>query len=340
MKSNSIKKLIRNFTVFIALIFLTLWIILKDQSITDILDVLDNVKMQYIAIGIGCMIIYLLLEGINIRRTLKALDENISITQAFKYSLIGFFFSSITPAASGGQPMQIYYMNKDKVSVSKSTLALLVNLTSMQIATISIAIISLIFNYKYLNHVIVICFIIGVSLNLMALTILLIGVFSKRLSRWLIILSIRLLRFFRIKNIKEKKYKLAIELKRYQSSAKYIKSNKSLMIKILITTVIQFLIYYSIAYWTYLSLGLNQSNVLETTTMQSVLFASVSGFPSPGSVGVSEGIFMEIFRDIYPSNMIKSAVLLNRGINFYLFVFISGIVVIINDVRIKRRVEK
>ena len=141
MKKGSTKTLIRNFMLFIALILLTLWVILKDQSITAITDVLKNVKLTYVYIGIGCMAIYLFLEGINLRRTLRALNEKVSIMQAFKYSLIGFFFSSITPAASGGQPMQIYYMHKDKIAVSNSTLALLINLTSMQISTISIAII-------------------------------------------------------------------------------------------------------------------------------------------------------------------------------------------------------
>mgnify|MGYP002626241662 CR=1 FL=1 len=100
MKDNSTKKLIRNFFIFITLILVTLWVILKDQSITEIISVFDNVKPQYVLIGFLCMTVYLFLEGFNIRRTLKVLNEKITIRQAMKYSLIGFFFSSITPAAS------------------------------------------------------------------------------------------------------------------------------------------------------------------------------------------------------------------------------------------------
>ena len=44
---------------------------------------------------------------------------------------------------------------------------------------------------------------------------------------------------------------------------------------------------------------------------------------------------MELFRNIYPEAMMGSAVLLNRGINFYLFVLISAIVVIINHLKWK-----
>ena len=233
--------------------------------------------------------------------------------------------------------MQIYYMHKDKVSVANSTLALLINLTSMQIVTITIALVSLIFNYKFMNKVLIILFAIGVSLNICALAILIISIFSKRLSRWLIGVAIRILKIFRIKNIKEKKYKLVVELKSYQKSAKYIKAHKKLMAKILITTLVQFLVYYSVAFWTYRALGFTTGNIVEITTMQSVLFASVSCIPLPGSVGASEGAFIEVFRNLYPANMIKSATLLHRAINFYMVVLLSAIVVVINDIRTRRK---
>ena len=335
----NIKKLIRNLLVFVVLIAITLWVILKDQSIEEVVEVFSHVKMRYVYIGITCMTVYLLLEGINMRRTLKELGEKVSIMQAFKYSLIGFFFSSITPAASGGQPMQIYYMHKDKIQVSNSTLALIINLASMQIITISMAFISLVLNYSFMNKVLITFFIVGISLNASALFILIAGIFSKRLSKWLIKLAVKIMILFRIRNIWSKKRKLMIELKSYQSSALYIRNNKKLMVKTITTTFIQFTFYYSISYWTYLSLGFNGHNILELITMQSILFATVSGIPSPGAVGVSEGAFIEIYRNIYPTNMIKSATLITRGINFYLFVLISGIVVIVNEIRNKEKEE-
>ena len=335
----STKKTIRNFAVFVVLILLTLWVILKDQSITEIIDVFSNVKMQFVFIGILCMVIYLALEGINMRRTLKELGEKSSLKQCIKYSLIGFFFSSITPAASGGQPMQIYYMHKDNISVANSTLALLINLTSMQITTISLAIFSLIINYKFMNRVLIILFCIGIFLNGSALVLLLISILSRRISKALIEFAVKILKFFKVKNLYRKKKKFLKELRLYQDSAKYVKNNRKLMLKIFITTIIQFSIYYSIAYWTYRALGFSQINIFELTTMQSVLFATVSGIPSPGAVGVSEGAFIEIFRNVYPTNMIKSATLIHRGINFYLFVLISGIVVIVNDIK-SRRIER
>lgn len=331
MKNNG--KLIRNFILFILLIIITFAVLLKGEDITQILNILGSVKIQYVFIGILCMAIYISCEAINIGRSLKTLNEKSTFIQNLKYALIGFFFSAITPAASGGQPMQIYYMHKDKISVSNSTLALLLNLTSMQIVTIGFALVSLCFNYQYLNGVLIVFFIVGILLNLSALVLLLIAIISKRLSRGMVHFAEKVLKFFRVKNIDAKKEKLEKELEQYHESAVYIKQNKKIMIKILLTTLVQFFAYYSVTFWTYKALGMNEANILEITSMQSVLFATVSGIPSPGAVGVTEGAFTEIFRNIYPGAMMSSAILLNRGINFYFFVIFSGIVTIINHIR-------
>lgn len=329
-------KFIRNLLVFILLIVLTFYILLKDQDILEIFNIISSVKIQYILIGIICMAFYIVLEAVNIGRTLKALNEKSKFLNNIKYALIGFFFSSITPAASGGQPMQIYYMYKDNISVSNSTLTLLLNLLSMQISTIGIALVSLIFNYNYLNNFLIVCFIVGVTLNLTALILLLIVIFSKRMSAGLIKITIKILKFFKVKNIEQKREKFECELEKYQENAVFVRNNKKLILKTLITTLVQFLIYYSITYWVYRSFGFTEHNILQLISMQSVLYATVSGIPSPGAVGVSEGAFIQIFRQVYSETMISSAVLLNRGINFYLFVIISGVITIINQLRMNK----
>lgn len=336
MKDDNIKKMGKNFVFFIVLLAITLLVMLKDQDVENIFKVISQAKWQFVTIGIFSMIIYISFEAINIGRTLNLLGNKTKFLRNFKYALIGFFFSGITPAASGGQPMQIYYMHKDGIRVGHSTLALLINLTSMQITTISIAIVSVIFNYKYLNEMLITLLVIGLLLNISALSLLLISIFSKKISRWLMKFAIKIMKIFRVKNMDKKIKKIGKELRNYQKSAKYIKNNKKLILKIFLTTLMQFLIYYSVAYWTYKALGFNSYNIMEIITMQSVLFATVSGIPSPGSVGVSEGAFIEIFRNVYSENMVKSATLLNRGINFYVFMFISGIVVIINQIRNKK----
>ena len=84
-------------------------------------------------------------------------------------------------------------------------------------------------------------------------------------------------------------------MSKYQNSADYIKNNKRLIFRTILTTLLQYIAYYSVTYCTYRALGFAEHNILEIVTMQAVLYGTVSGIPSPGAVGVTEGGFIEIF---------------------------------------------
>ena len=312
---------------------------LKDQDVSQIFSVAAKVKKQYILFAVLAMSIYILGEAVNITRILKELGEKSKFISNIRYTLIGFFFSAITPAASGGQPMEIYYMHKDDISVANSTLALLMQLCSLQIVTITVGIISAVIHFDVLKSGLIYLLILGIFLNSSALMLLVIAIFSKRLSEGLIKFVVKLLKFFRIPNVEKKQEKLEKELESYQTSAKYIKEHKILMLKTVLTTVVQMIAYYSVPYWIYLAFGLTEHNIFEILTLQAVLYATVSGIPSPGSVGVSEGGFLGIFRNAFPETIISSAMLLTRGANFYLFI-ISAIIVMISTFRDRREEKK
>ena len=315
------------------LIIFTFSLVLKDQDVTEILKISATVKKQYILIAMFAMGVFVACESINIVRILKELGEKSKFISNVRYTLIGFFFSAITPAASGGQPMEIYYMHKDNISVAHSTLALLMQLCSIQIVTITVGIISAVLHFEVLKSGLIYLLILGIILNSSALMLLIIAIFSKKLSEGLIKFVVKILKFFRIRNIEKKQEKLEKELESYQTSAKYIKEHRILMLKTVLTTAVQMLAYYTVPYWIYLAFGLNNSNIFDILTLQAVLYATVSGIPSPGSVGVSEGGFLGIFRNAFPETVISSAMLLSRGANFYLLILISAIVVVISTFR-------
>ena len=72
----------------------------------------------------------------------------------------------------------------------------------------------------------------------------------------------------------------------------------------------------------------------------SYAISTVSGIPSPGAVGVTEGAFVTLFSSIIPNKLLNGAVLLNRGISFYLMAVISSIVVLISTFLVKKRENK
>ena len=157
-------------------------------------------------------------------------------------------------------------------------------------------------------------------------------IFCPKLAESIIGLLLRFLRFIKIKNLTEKEKKLSEGLESYKESATYIKANKVLLLKSILTTIVQILFYYSVPYWVYRALGFNDMNLLQIISIQAVLYSTVSGIPLPGSVGVSEASFFGIFKNVFAVSIISSAMLLSRGISFYLPIIVSTIVVLIASI--------
>ena len=328
-------KLLKNLLFFIGLVVLTFWLIFKDQDMLELYKIVNSVDKKYIIFGIMMMLGYYLTESYNIKCMVKVLEnKKISIFSAFKYTLIGFFFSSITPSSSGGQAVEIYYMNKDGISYANATMALLIHLCGLQISIILLGVVGAIIYPVALSNVLWL-FILGIILNGIVLSIILIGVFSHTLSQKLVQLYIKILKLFKVKNIDEKATSLNEGLQRYHEGAEFIKSNKIEFIKSVTRVVIQLLIYHSVTFFVYRAFGLSDYNYWQITAIQAVFFTSVSGLPLPGAIGASEAVFLKIYDGVFSETLLSGAMLLSRGIMFYLFIVISLVVVLINAFKTK-----
>lgn len=331
------KRFIQNFILFIILIGITFAIVFKDQDINSILEILSKVNKRYILIACISILGYIICEALNVKRNLKALEENVSIIKCIKYTMINIFFSGITPSSTGGQPMEVYYMHKDGVKISNGTLCVLVQSCSFQIITLSFAIISIFFNMKYMTISLWVLFGIGFILNSIILLIYLIAIFSKRLSDFAIKLIVKIMKKLRIKNIEEREEKLKKGLESYQDSSKYIKNNKNVVLKTLITTAFQIFFLYGVTYFVCQSFGMLEYNIFKIVSMQAIVYTSTSGIPLPGAVGISESNFIIMFKNIFSQDIATSAMLLSRGVSFYLIVIISGVIVIVNEISRKEK---
>ncbi len=329
-KKKKIFKKIFNIVFFIGIAGLTFWLIFKNNDINKIIFNLSKAKKNYLLLAIFAMFVYIFCEGLNIYRILKNLKDDVSLFQTFKYSLVGFFFSSITPSSTGGQPMQLYFMNKDKLSISHSALSLLIQLLSFQFMTLVLALIGFAFNYDLLlNKIgnIKYLMFLGITINVIIQTFLIIMIFSKKLGLKLINGICNLLDKMHIKNASNIKKKSIAQLDEYHECAIYLKNNKIMIIKIFLTTLLQLSLYHSIPYFVFKAFNLQGYSIFTFISLQAVLYISVASLPLPGAMGASEGSFMIIFKLLFPATLLGSAMLISRGISFYLFIIISAVLI-------------
>ena len=113
------------------------------------------------------------------------------------------------------------------------------------------------------------------------------------------------------------------------------------MIKTFLTSTLQLISYHSVCFFVYLALGTPylsnvHINYIQITSLQSFLYLSVSVLPLPGTVGVNETGFSLLYNSIIPKAHVDSAMLLSRGISFYLFVIITGCILLYLSFRKKK----
>lgn len=328
-------KMIRNLVFFVLLVIFTFWFIFKDQDINKLIDIVKSADTKYVITGTILMFMFYFMEALNVKSILKLFNEKVSLLKSLKFTFIGFFFSSITPAATGGQPIEIYYMTKEDKKGANATMALLMQLCGYQLSTILIGIICAIINPSILKGGLVWLFLLGLTINGFVLIIMLICIFSQKLTQKLIDVIIKILKLFKVKKIDIIKSKIEDGLAKYTESSLFIKSHMNEFIKSVIRVFIQVIFYYSVPFCVYKALGLNTYNYFEIFTMQSVLYTTVSSLPLPGSIGVSETVFLQIFGVAFGKKILGGAMLLSRGITFYFYVILSMLVVIINAIKMK-----
>jgi len=324
------KKLIKSSFIFIILVLITFIVISKDCNPGDLLSYLSTIDARFILLGAFCMFIFITGEALNLSRILKKLGNNVSLKIAYVYAATGFFFSGITPSSIGGQPLQLYVMNKTNIKISHGSIALLTEVASFQIVGITVAIIGCFVNHTYLlslNHIIRLLIMIGIGLNiallLIILSLLFLSKISRKISEWIVVV-LKKLHFFKKRNLSKT---LDRQLKEYTQSAMFIRKNPFLIFKTLLTSTIQLCAMYSVTYFVFAAFGLTGVSWINIITLQAILSVAVAIIPLPGTVGANESGFILLFSSYFlEKNLISPAMIFSRGINFYLCLLVTGIV--------------
>lgn len=344
--SENRKKLINNilkYSIFLILIVVTFSVVFKQNDFGTFLDNLKHANPLYIGLGILCMVVFLLAEALNVRLILQNLGHKLTRRRVFRYSLVGFFFSSITPSSTGGQPAQVYFMNKDDIPVSHSTLALLVELMGYQLALGLLAIVGFVLNFDILvHHLGNIKFLVflGIGVNLIIISALTVVIFSEKLARRIVSGITKVLKFFHYSKVEAFEKSFHSQIDEYHRCSVYLKEHKLILVRVLLTNVVQLVAYHAVPYFVYLSFGLSGTRAITIILMEAVLYIAVASLPFPGAVGVSEGSFMIMFKMFFPEALLGSAMIISRGISFYLFVLVSGIGVVWSFILGKKKKTK
>lgn len=315
-------------TVVSLLLFIAAYIfVFKDYSITEFRANLDNCNKIYLLLAMSCVLAWVFLEALFFKYIFKKMNYKISWFQAIGYVFTETYFSAITPSSTGGQPVQMVEMNKDKIPYRISSIVILINTLLYKLAILTVVILGfIIFNkeIRVLTPTFKVFLTIGFITTTTLTVIVLCLMFTKKFIVKLVHFIYKILWKLKIKKKTENsEEKLEKSIKEYHNAANYIKNDKKTMLKSFIIIFLQRLSFFMIYFFIYKSFNMKDISLLFAVTIQAFLTMATDFIPIPGAVIISEALILETNNALGITSIAKGATLIYRNISFYLLVLLS-----------------
>lgn len=334
------RKLVFNL-IFLFLVFAgTIYGVFHGKDLGNLLEIIKTVDPFPLIPGVICVVIFIWGESIIIYYMMRTLGIRLRKWTCFLFSSVGFFFSCITPSASGGQPMQIYYMKKEKIPVPVATLVLMIVTITYKLVLVAVGVGLVLlgqnFIHQYLwqiRHV----FYLGIGLNVFCVAFMLLLTFHPALARKILEWGLNLLaRLHIVRNQERWLAKLNMSMDQYRDTALYFREHKRVIINVFAITLFQRFALFVVTYFVYLAFELSGSSFWVIVLLQAVISVSVDMLPLPGGMGISETLFLTIFIPVFGTKLLLSGMILSRGLGYYTELILSAALTVLANFTIGR----
>ncbi len=339
-KKSKINKNIWNFLFLAILLGLTIWLIFKDQDIESIFNLLAGISPVFLLICFVLVILFVCSESVIIKYLLGTVNIKVPLFNCIRYSFVGFFYSCITPSASGGQPMQIFYMKRQNIDIPTATIILMLVTIEYKFVLVALGLGLIFFGQGLLATLdgeVIFFLYVGVALNVFCVAFMSILVFMPATAKFGITKGYALLKKLHImkeKNNREERLEASME--KYKDASKYLKAHKLAVFNTTVISFVQRFFSFFITYIVYIAMGNSELDAITVTLLQSIVSISVDMLPLPGGMGISERLYLLIFTPIFGTSAAAVAsMMVSRGFSYYVLVIVSAIISMITHLTVR-----
>lgn len=335
----SVKKRAVQAGFFLVIMLLTFLTLFHGKDLSKIGEALRKMQPEYLLAASCLALFFVSAEGWMIWYLMKNMPvsgKNVRLFRCIQYSFIGFFYSGITPSATGGQPVQLYYMNKDGHKSSESTVVLMTVAAVYKFVLVLTGIAILCFwsgplkeelgKYFYL-------YLLGLLLNIV-LVVIILGVMLfpaviLRAADFFVFLFVRMGIW---KSSQNRAEKIRQFVDSYQNAVTWLYRHKKKLFTVIVMTFFQRSSVFLLTYAVYLGFGLRGTGVMKVFLLQASVYIAVDMLPLPGAQGITELMYQTVFAGVFTGAYLIPSMLVSRGINFYFLLLVSLGVVLINRI--------
>lgn len=327
------KKVIFETLFFIGIFLLTLYSVFFGEDLGAIADGLGRCNKAWLSPAILCVVIFICGEAVIIWHLMKTYGIKTPMKYCILFSSVGFFFSCVTPSASGGQPMQVYFMKRKNIPIPVASVVLMVVTIAYKMVLVITGLLLLIFGHgfivSYLGEAMWI-FYLGIFLNVGFIVLLLFVMLHQTFALRLTVGFNKFLEKLRIIKKKPDMVKKVIKsMRQYRESAAFMKTHLGLMVNVFIITIIQRYAMFAVTYFVYKAFALSGTPWYRIILLQAVVAICVDMLPLPGGMGISESLFRIMFENIFGAALLLPGLILSRGIGYYVELIFSALLTVV-----------
>lgn len=323
-----------NILLIIILTIVVLYFALKDNY-KEIIPLLFQANIGWLVISTILVLGYTFLKSVVTKDIINSFQKY-GLFKTFKLQLMTFFFNAVTPFSTGGQPFQIYTLNKDKINLTASSNIVvqesIIHQLAFSIVVFITFILNICLNIYDLDFTLTLFLILGYLVNAIIIVLLFLLAYGKKIDKKFINVIVKVL--YKLKIIKDKEKhieKWEQRINDFTKASNSLLKDKKRFIKLTIINCIAIICLYLVPLSVLFSLGDYRSfNIITSIVLVSFVSMISCYVPLPGGTLGQEYLF-SLFFGIYVSNpMLSSLMILWRTITYYLPMIIGATIFNLN----------
>ena len=309
-------------TLFVIMNAVVLYFIAKDALANEPppMEPFSFANILFLLGGILCLVVVLGCETVKYLLMMRHLGEKVSVRHAFSTAALGKYYDCITPSGAGGQPFQIWYLHSQGYSVGAASAMPLSGFFTMQFGFAGLCLIMFtFFNGAMKDPALKITAYVGAVAYLIVPVMILISGFAPKIAMRIVAFFVRIGAFLHIvKNPNHTIMKSVKTLNSYSRNLKKISSNKRLLVKLLLLSLLFQTAMCSMPFFAIHTFG-GTIDYFTALALCTFIQAAISLIPTPGNSGAAEGAFYIIFSTFWPT-------LIWRFLCYYSFIIIGVLI--------------
>ncbi len=316
------------------------YFLVTTDGIAAFAGIVDSIQVPWFVLIFVAVVVGWLLEALVLHFFCKKVYPQWKYWHSLIIGMIGLLYSALTPFATGGQAMQIYYMRKLGMDTGGAGSIIAVKSLVYQVIMVLFALVMVFWklpffqqsvsNFSFLT-------IIGLATNLTFVLLVLFFAISEKATDKCLRAVIKFL--YRIKIVKKpvsRYHKLHSEFTIFHKSTKLVGKSVKVYLGAVFFTIVQIFVACIIPYLIYRSFNFKGADVFDMLGAQAFVNMVSAFIPLPGASGGAEGSFYLFFGTFFGNNLIIPALFIWRVVTYYLNI-VGGIAFVFIVKRIPQR---